>query len=114
MPVIAKKKCSKPEIGKKANIYIIIFLISELTVIDCDKAKCDVVFAPKCPADSIAIQSASQQGKCCPGPYKCQCKSCLSAQLTACRNDQVAVQVSRGTGKPGHCCDVFQCVDKGM
>lgn len=84
----------------------------ELTVIDCDKAKCDVVFAPKCPADSIAIQSASQQGKCCPGPYKCQCKSCLSAQLTACRNDQVAVQVSRGTGKPGHCCDVFQCVDK--
>ena len=89
-------------------------LISDSADVDCDKAKCDVVFAPKCPADSIAIQSASHKDKCCPGPYKCQCKSCLSAQLTACGIHQLAVIVSTGAGKPGQCCNIYECTDKGM
>ncbi|KRZ57327.1 Cysteine-rich motor neuron 1 protein, partial [Trichinella nativa] len=80
----------------------------------CLKAKCGVVFQPKCPEDSILVPApAPEPPNCCPSPDTCQCnqEACLK-HIKSCPPESELVRVSEGTDTPGRCCDIFECFPK--
>ncbi|KRX94664.1 Cysteine-rich motor neuron 1 protein, partial [Trichinella pseudospiralis] len=80
----------------------------------CLKAKCGVVFQPKCPEDSILVPApAPEPPNCCPSPDTCHCnqEACLK-HIKLCPPELELVQVFKGTDTPGRCCDIFECFPK--
>ncbi|XP_078589548.1 cysteine-rich motor neuron 1 protein-like isoform X1 [Branchiostoma floridae x Branchiostoma japonicum] len=75
---------------------------------DCSKARCAIVFSPRCPDDSILIEGYTPAGECCPLASRCECNpsGCLERM---CRPGYERVLVSKGKGEPGECCDKYEC-----
>ncbi|XP_069925356.1 cysteine-rich motor neuron 1 protein isoform X6 [Oryctolagus cuniculus] len=75
---------------------------------DCSKARCEVQFSPRCPEDSILIEGYAPPGKCCPLPSRCVCNpaGCLRK---VCQPRYLNILVSKASGKPGECCDLYEC-----
>ncbi|XP_045436486.1 cysteine-rich motor neuron 1 protein isoform X6 [Pipistrellus kuhlii] len=75
---------------------------------DCSKARCEVQFSPRCPEDSVLIEGYAPPGKCCPLPSRCVCDpaGCLRK---VCQPGYLNILVSKASGKPGECCDLYEC-----
>ncbi|XP_059841600.1 cysteine-rich motor neuron 1 protein isoform X1 [Hypanus sabinus] len=75
---------------------------------DCSKARCEVQFSPRCPEDSILIEGYAPPGECCPLPSRCMCNpaDCLRK---VCQPGYQSILVSKASGKPGECCDLYEC-----
>ncbi|XP_007476134.2 cysteine-rich motor neuron 1 protein isoform X3 [Monodelphis domestica] len=75
---------------------------------DCSKARCEVQFSPRCPEDSILIEGYAPPGECCPLPSRCVCNpaGCLRK---VCQPGYLNILVSKASGKPGECCDLYEC-----
>ncbi|KAM6973259.1 cysteine-rich motor neuron 1 protein [Aplochiton taeniatus] len=75
---------------------------------DCSKARCEVQFSPRCPEDSVLIEGYAPPGECCPLPSRCVCRpaGCLRK---VCQPGYLNILVSKGSGKPGECCDLYEC-----
>ncbi|KAL1258181.1 hypothetical protein QQF64_011425, partial [Cirrhinus molitorella] len=75
---------------------------------DCSKARCEVQFSPRCPEDSILIEGYAPPGECCPLPSRCVCSpaGCLRK---VCQPGHLNILVSKSSGKPGECCDLYEC-----
>ncbi|XP_067098803.1 cysteine-rich motor neuron 1 protein isoform X2 [Osmerus mordax] len=75
---------------------------------DCSKARCEVQFSPRCPEDSVLIEGYAPPGECCPLPSRCVCSpaGCLRK---VCQPGYLNILVSKGSGKPGECCDLYEC-----
>uniref|UniRef100_A0A7E4UPE0 Cysteine-rich motor neuron 1 protein n=1 Tax=Panagrellus redivivus TaxID=6233 RepID=A0A7E4UPE0_PANRE len=76
----------------------------------CLKAKCDVLFTPKCPDDSRLEVIKSDEDECCPkkGTCVCDAEKC-AAKSAACLHGYERVMIQEGTGEPGNCCDEYEC-----
>lgn len=85
---------------------MMIFLSEEKP--DCSKARCEVQFSPRCPEDSILIEGYAPPGECCPLPSRCVCNpaGCLRK---VCQPGYLNILVSKASGKPGECCDLYEC-----
>ncbi|XP_052602261.1 cysteine-rich motor neuron 1 protein isoform X7 [Peromyscus californicus insignis] len=75
---------------------------------DCSKARCEVQFSPRCPEDSVLIEGYAPPGECCPLPSRCVCDpaGCLRK---VCQPGSLNILVSKASGKPGECCDLYEC-----
>ncbi|KAF7254347.1 Cysteine-rich motor neuron 1 protein, partial [Varanus komodoensis] len=75
---------------------------------DCSKARCEVQFSPRCPEDSVLIEGYAPPGECCPLPSRCVCNpaGCLRK---VCQPGYLNILVSKASGKPGECCDFYEC-----
>lgn len=75
---------------------------------DCSKARCEVQFSPRCPEDSVLIEGYAPPGECCPLPSRCVCSpaGCLRK---VCQPGYLNILVSKSSGKPGECCDLYEC-----
>lgn len=75
---------------------------------DCSKARCEVQFSPRCPEDSVLIEGYAPPGECCPLPSRCVCDpaGCLRK---VCQPGYLNILVSKASGKPGQCCDLYEC-----
>lgn len=75
---------------------------------DCSKRRCEVQFSPRCPEDSILIEGYAPPGECCPLPSRCVCSpaGCLRK---VCQPGHLNILVSKSSGKPGECCDLYEC-----
>lgn len=75
---------------------------------DCSRARCEVQFSPRCPEDSILIEGYAPPGECCPLPSRCVCSpaGCLRK---VCQPGHLNILVSKSSGKPGECCDLYEC-----
>ncbi|MBN3287568.1 CRIM1 protein, partial [Polyodon spathula] len=75
---------------------------------DCSIARCEVQFSPRCPEDSILIEGYAPPGECCPLPSRCVCNpaGCLRK---VCQPGYLNILVSKASGKPGECCDLYEC-----
>jgi hypothetical protein len=76
----------------------------------CLKAKCDVVFQPKCPTDSKLEIPKSLINECCPMKGTCICDplKCFNSQ-GKCLPGYERILIKEGNGKPGQCCDEYEC-----
>lgn len=65
-------------------------------------------FSPRCPEDSILIEGYAPPGECCPLPSRCVCDpaGCLRK---VCQPGYLNILVSKASGKPGECCDLYEC-----
>ncbi|XP_056151337.1 cysteine-rich motor neuron 1 protein-like [Lampris incognitus] len=75
----------------------------------CAGVTCAVPPVPSCPKGSVLTQSYTPPAGCCPSlPPRCTCdlRACSKPQ---CPSGQRAASLSRATGRPGDCCDVFEC-----
>ena len=65
-------------------------------------------FSPRCPEDSVLIEGYAPPGECCPLPSRCVCSpaGCLRK---VCQPGYLNILVSKGSGKPGECCDLYEC-----
>lgn len=91
------------------DIYgMLIFLSLSEEKPDCSKARCEVQFSPRCPEDSILIEGYAPPGECCPLPSRCVCNpaGCLRK---VCQPGYLNILVSKASGKPGECCDLYEC-----
>uniref|UniRef100_A0A4W4HBX8 Cysteine-rich motor neuron 1 protein n=1 Tax=Electrophorus electricus TaxID=8005 RepID=A0A4W4HBX8_ELEEL len=75
---------------------------------DCSKARCEVQFSPRCPEDSVLIEGYAPPGECCPLPSRCVC-STAGCLRKVCQPGYLNILVSKGSGKPGECCDLYEC-----
>ncbi|KAJ3613726.1 hypothetical protein NHX12_019972 [Muraenolepis orangiensis] len=75
---------------------------------DCSKARCEVQFSPRCPEDSVLIEGYAPAGQCCPLPSRCVCRpsGCLRK---LCQPGHLTILVTKATGRPGECCDLYEC-----
>uniref|UniRef100_A0A3B3SS10 Cysteine rich transmembrane BMP regulator 1 (chordin-like) n=1 Tax=Paramormyrops kingsleyae TaxID=1676925 RepID=A0A3B3SS10_9TELE len=75
---------------------------------DCSKARCEVQFSPRCLEDSVLIEGYAPAGECCPLPSRCVCNpaGCLRK---VCQPGYLNILVSKGSGKPEECCDLYEC-----
>ena len=90
--------------------------------VDCDKYTDKAVIRPPptCPPDSLPAPLRHDpadlpDGRCCDNrPLVCQCLPCDRRQPgnnDVCGPSQLSVLVEQGRDTPGHCCDVYKCVD---
>jgi hypothetical protein len=75
----------------------------------CLKAKCEVIFQPKCPADS-KLEIPKSDNECCPMKGACICdpSKCFNSQ-GKCLPGFERILVKNGNDKPGQCCDEYEC-----
>ncbi|KAE9553936.1 hypothetical protein FO519_002862 [Halicephalobus sp. NKZ332] len=99
--------CADPFICKHANGADKVGRCSVRWPEPCLKAKCDVVFQPKCPEDS-RLQVPKSDDECCPKKGICVCDPDKCA-FTNCLPGFERVLVVKGTEKPGECCDEYEC-----
>uniref|UniRef100_A0A3P9Q8I2 VWFC domain-containing protein n=1 Tax=Poecilia reticulata TaxID=8081 RepID=A0A3P9Q8I2_POERE len=67
------------------------------------------VFLPSCPKGSVLTKSYTPPAGCCPSmPPQCTCDF-RACNKTHCPSGQHAVLISQASGRPGDCCDVFEC-----
>lgn len=70
---------------------------------------CPDLQVPSCPKGSVLTKSYTPPSGCCPSvPPTCTCDlhACPKPQ---CPSGQRAVPLSEASGRPGDCCDVFEC-----
>ncbi|XP_054979027.1 cysteine-rich motor neuron 1 protein [Sorex araneus] len=79
--------------------------------VDCSTVECPAVQQAVCPLDSYETQVRLTADGCCTLPTRCECLSDLCA-FPVCEAGSSPRRVSRGTGTPGKCCDVFECVNE--
>ena len=97
------------------NIYLLFVAVSSGDAegdVDCASEKCDIVFTPECPDDSVLVGGHITAGHCCPEPQSCQCNP-LHCLEPICAHHERKILVAQGTGSPGACCDVYQCRPEG-
>lgn len=75
---------------------------------DCSKARCEVQFSPRCPEDSVLIEGYAPPGECCPLPSRCVCDP-VGCLRKVCQPGYLNILVSKASGKPGECCDLYEC-----
>jgi len=112
--------------------------LDDCNAVDCDddlqSTAGDAAAALDCPHDSLPAPSRHDSsrhhlpdsvdtgdgggggggGLCCERrrrPLVCQCLPCDDAVV--CGAQQVRVLVDEGRDTPGHCCDVYECLDRG-
>uniref|UniRef100_A0A3P9Q9E7 Cysteine-rich motor neuron 1 protein n=1 Tax=Poecilia reticulata TaxID=8081 RepID=A0A3P9Q9E7_POERE len=91
--------CRAPENGI-AHIY------NELR---CAGVTCPALQLPSCPKGSVLTKSYTPPAGCCPSmPPQCTCDF-RACNKTHCPSGQHAVLISQASGRPGDCCDVFEC-----
>lgn len=71
--------------------------------------QCPVI--PNCPADSYQLPSHKSPGDCCLTAQGCQCLP--SCEVPNCAPELALVTIELGTGKPGKCCNVYECAKPG-
>lgn len=78
----------------------------------CHNASCDNIL-PSCPVDSMPRYGAVPAGKCCAGPGSCLCDPfrCQVPRCDAASHELVLRR--KATGRPGECCDIYECVYAG-
>ncbi|KAI3367822.1 hypothetical protein L3Q82_026652 [Scortum barcoo] len=75
----------------------------------CAGVTCPALQVPSCPKGSVLTKSYTPPAGCCPTiPPQCTCelRACRKPQ---CPSGQRAVPLSQASGRPGDCCDVFEC-----
>uniref|UniRef100_A0A3P8UED6 Cysteine rich transmembrane BMP regulator 1 n=1 Tax=Cynoglossus semilaevis TaxID=244447 RepID=A0A3P8UED6_CYNSE len=75
----------------------------------CARVTCPAVQVPSCPHGSVLTKSYTPPAGCCPSIHpQCTCDfhACPKPQ---CPGGQKAVRLTRASGQPGDCCDVFEC-----
>ncbi|XP_055719046.1 cysteine-rich motor neuron 1 protein-like isoform X1 [Salvelinus fontinalis] len=75
----------------------------------CAATTCPALPVPSCPEGSVLTKSYTPPAGCCPTvPPQCTCdlRACHKPQ---CPSGQKTVPLSQATGKPGDCCDMFEC-----
>ncbi|XP_078452226.1 cysteine-rich motor neuron 1 protein isoform X1 [Lampetra fluviatilis] len=75
---------------------------------DCSGVRCVVQFSPRCPDDSVLIEGFAPPGLCCPLPSRCECRP-AGCVRRACPSDSQATLMRKATGRPGECCNVYDC-----
>uniref|UniRef100_A0A0N5AAR7 Cysteine-rich motor neuron 1 protein n=1 Tax=Syphacia muris TaxID=451379 RepID=A0A0N5AAR7_9BILA len=78
---------------------------------NCLNAKCDINYITKCPGDSQLIMPTPPPGECCTNtPAECQCDMEKCNSFTPeCEKGSERILTKKGDGKPGTCCDQFEC-----
>ncbi|XP_049640656.1 cysteine-rich motor neuron 1 protein [Suncus etruscus] len=79
--------------------------------VDCSTVECPSVQQAVCPLDSYETQVRLTADGCCTLPTRCECLSGLCG-FPVCEAGSTPRRVLRGTGTPGKCCDVFECVNE--
>lgn len=76
---------------------------------ECQDVKCDAI-PPSCPIDSLPGWNFVLEGgnKCCPKQPTCHC-NLDSCHDPTCNADHEPRLLRRATGRPGECCDVYEC-----
>ncbi|XP_034713414.1 cysteine-rich motor neuron 1 protein [Etheostoma cragini] len=75
----------------------------------CAGLTCPTLQVPSCPKGSVLTKSYTPPTGCCPSiPPQCTCdlRACRKPQ---CPSGQRAAPLSQASGRPGDCCDVFEC-----
>ena len=93
------------------HIYVFYFCVFSVPQPECDPSLC-AIYETHCPNDSVVAVPSPLPGDCCPPPPVCSCQPCSNHDLL-CSQGQLKVTEVKGTGQPGSCCDIFDCVDKG-
>lgn len=98
------------------DLYDASFILTLICVCLClpEELRCAGVVCPtlevsSCPEDSVLTKSYTPPNGCCPSiPPQCTCD--LSAcHKPHCPSGQRAVPLSKASGRPGDCCDVYDC-----
>ncbi|KAM4651429.1 cysteine-rich motor neuron 1 protein-like [Discoglossus pictus] len=75
----------------------------------CANVTCPVLDKVKCPGDSLATETYTPPGECCPTVH-----SVCTCDFTRCNNDcpkrKRKVMIKKTDGIPGSCCDRFLCL----
>uniref|UniRef100_A0A3B5M4A5 Cysteine rich transmembrane BMP regulator 1 n=1 Tax=Xiphophorus couchianus TaxID=32473 RepID=A0A3B5M4A5_9TELE len=75
----------------------------------CAGVTCPALQLPSCPKGSVLTKSYTPPAGCCPSmPPQCTCDF-RACNKTHCPSGQHAVLISLASGRPGDCCDVFEC-----
>uniref|UniRef100_A0A8C4X142 Cysteine-rich motor neuron 1 protein n=1 Tax=Eptatretus burgeri TaxID=7764 RepID=A0A8C4X142_EPTBU len=77
---------------------------------NCSLADCPKVHTTSCPPDSIIALTSSKEDHCCPHAPKCECVSICTKP--SCGVSMVPRLLQSGNGTPGHCCDIYECVNE--
>uniref|UniRef100_A0A915ITZ9 Kielin/chordin-like protein n=1 Tax=Romanomermis culicivorax TaxID=13658 RepID=A0A915ITZ9_ROMCU len=95
----------------KITLIVGFSMVSAAWQDECLKAKCDVIFQPKCPEDSILILSPPPvPPDCCQKPGYCECnQEYCHERYSQCPADHVMSVERPGSGKPGDCCHHLTC-----
>ncbi|XP_077998040.1 cysteine-rich motor neuron 1 protein-like isoform X2 [Glandiceps talaboti] len=81
------------------------------SLIDCSRAVCPDLRPILCPVDSKKVSGGISKDGCCLLPDRCECVT-GKCQPLVCEPGFEARRIARGTGQPGSCCDVYECVNK--
>ncbi|XP_010870103.1 cysteine-rich motor neuron 1 protein [Esox lucius] len=103
--VCMERSCSSPSLSEDACEDL-------LQKARCSNVSCSEVPVPSCPDDSFLTESHIPPGKCCPlVPAVCTCnfEECPVAPQN-CPPGQLVQHVEGGDGRPGSCCNRYQCV----
>uniref|UniRef100_A0A8D8VYB3 Cysteine-rich motor neuron 1 protein n=1 Tax=Cacopsylla melanoneura TaxID=428564 RepID=A0A8D8VYB3_9HEMI len=77
---------------------------------------CSTVQCPQqpdqCPGDSYQLPTSWHVGDCCGKALGCQCLP--SCAPPSCGPDEEIRVVRVGTGTPGSCCPIYECIAKGL
>uniref|UniRef100_A0A3B3UUZ9 Cysteine rich transmembrane BMP regulator 1 n=1 Tax=Poecilia latipinna TaxID=48699 RepID=A0A3B3UUZ9_9TELE len=75
----------------------------------CAGVTCPALQVPSCPKGSVLTKSYTPPAGCCPSmPPQCTCDF-RACNKTHCPSGQHAVLISQASGRPGDCCDIFEC-----
>ncbi|XP_014837811.1 PREDICTED: cysteine-rich motor neuron 1 protein isoform X1 [Poecilia mexicana] len=75
----------------------------------CAGVTCPALQLPSCPKGSVLTKSYTPPAGCCPSmPPQCTCDF-RACNKTHCPSGQHAVLISQASGRPGDCCDIFEC-----
>lgn len=76
----------------------------------CVGITCPALSVPSCPEGSVLTKSYTPPAGCCPTvPPQCTC-DLRACHKPRCPSGQKTAPLSQATGKPGDCCDVFECL----
>jgi hypothetical protein len=93
------------------GIYSAEFEPSADTEQRCTNVTCPVVGTDTCDLDSTPVASESGLDECCTGREVCKCdyQKCHKNVPMECDEGYGRLLVTPGEGKPGKCCDQYQC-----
>uniref|UniRef100_H2UFE2 Cysteine-rich motor neuron 1 protein n=1 Tax=Takifugu rubripes TaxID=31033 RepID=H2UFE2_TAKRU len=75
----------------------------------CAGVVCPTLEVSSCPEDSVLTKSYTPPNGCCPSiPPQCTCDLSACHKLH-CPSGQRAVPLSKASGRPGDCCDIYDC-----
>uniref|UniRef100_A0A3B3VZF2 Cysteine rich transmembrane BMP regulator 1 n=1 Tax=Poecilia latipinna TaxID=48699 RepID=A0A3B3VZF2_9TELE len=98
---------SCPERAACSCFFFCCFCFSE--ELRCAGVTCPALQVPSCPKGSVLTKSYTPPAGCCPSmPPQCTCDF-RACNKTHCPSGQHAVLISQASGRPGDCCDIFEC-----